>query len=183
MLNKNCNKNLSGGSLASDMVMSNVRSQNNKPYDFIPLVSSGDISSYKGINQTAGNLAKNLIKRHKKIMKKSKSTKSKSTKSKSTKSKSSKSSKSKSSKSKSKPSCISNSKKFKSKIHKNSLKGGGSDWSMSQYSQGPINDNSDLSKFFSSSSPSSKDSLRNPSNLGSAGSENTKDFYGKGYPL
>ena len=63
------------------------------------------------------------------------------------------------------------------------MRGGGSDWAMSQYSQGPLNDNSDLSGYFSKSCPSSKGFLRNPPNLASAGSGAPMDFFGAGSPL
>ena len=84
--------------------------------------------------------------------------------------------------------------KAHSKSHKMSMKkmnqpaememmGGGSDWAASQYSQGPLNDNSDLSGYFSSSRPSTKEFRRNPPNLLSAGSGAPMDFFGSGSPL
>ena len=155
-----CNK-MVGGSLASDMVMSTVQGQHDEPYDFLPSSKCGsDTSAFKGVNQTAGSWAKTMIKRHKKIMRKSKSKSGKTKK---------------------------QTKKHSRRSHKKSsrrhMRGGGSDWAMSQYSQGPLNDNSDFSGYFSKSSPSSKGFLRNPPNLASAGSGAPMDFFGAGSPL
>ena len=161
-----CNK-MVGGSLASDMVMANVQGQQDQPYDFVPSSASCvDTAAYKGVNQTAGSYAKSMIKRHKKMMRKSKSKKSK--------------------RQTKKVVRRSKSKKHSMRRHtksRRSMRGGGSDWAMSQYSQGPLNDNSDLSGYFSSSAPSSKGFLRNPPNLASAGSGAPMDFFGSGAPL
>lgn len=56
--------------------------------------------------------------------------------------------------------------KNKSKHHR----GGGSDWIMSQYSQGPINNPEASTSGFSQSMAASRAELMNPPNLGSAGS-------------
>lgn len=49
-------------------------------------------------------------------------------------------------------------------------RGGGSDWIMSQYSQGPINNPEASTSGFSQSMATARDILMNPPNLGSAGS-------------
>ena len=163
-----CNK-MVGGSLASDMVMENVKSQHDEKYDFLPSSNCGDVSAYKGISQTAGSLAKSMIKRHKKLMRHSKTKKN---------TRSSRDMK------KSKSRRVKKSRKSRKPAKKSmSMMGGGSDWISSQYSQGPLNDDSDFSKYFSSSSPSSKGMLRNPPNLASAGSGAPMDFFGAGSPL
>ena len=65
------------------------------------------------------------------------------------------------------------SKSRKNKTHRNKSKyhrGGGSDWIMSQYSQGPINNPEASTSGFSQSMAASRAELMNPPNLGSAGS-------------
>ena len=169
-----CNK-MVGGSLASDMVMSTVQGQHDEPYDFLPSAECGDTTAFKGVNQTAGSLAKSMIKKHKKMMRNH-------------------SKKSKSKKHSKRRSTPKSHRKSHRKSHKMSMKnisqsgememmGGGSDWAASQYSQGPINNSGDLSSYFSKNKPSSRNSLLNPPNLASAGSGASMDFYGSGYPV
>jgi hypothetical protein len=65
----------------------------------------------------------------------------------------------------------SNRKTRRSTRRSRSMKGGGSDWIMSQYSQGNINaPESDMWKQFSGSAPSARNNLMNPPTLGLAGS-------------
>ena len=169
-----CNK-MVGGSLASDMVMSTVKGQHDEPYDFLPSAECSDTTAFKGVNQTAGSLAKSMIKKHKKMMRNH-------------------SKKSKSKKHSKRRSTPKSHRKSHRKSHKMSMKnmsqpgemqmmGGGSDWVTSQYSQGPINNSGDLSSYFSKNKPSSRNSLLNPPNLASAGSGASMDFYGSGYPV
>ena len=169
-----CNK-MVGGSLASDMVMSTVKGQHDEPYDFLPSAECSDTTAFKGVNQTAGSLAKSMIKKHKKMMRNH-------------------SKKSKSKKHSKRRSTPKSHRKSHRKSHKMSMKnmsqpgemqmmGGGSDWAASQYSQGPINNSGDLSSYFSKNKPSSRNSLLNPPNLASAGSGASMDFYGSGYPV
>jgi hypothetical protein len=190
------NKKMTGGSLASDMVMDTVKGQHDEPYDFLPSANCGsDTSAFKGVNQTAGGLAKSMIKRHRKLMRHSKTKKHSRHNHHNTK-KHSRHHHSKSHR-------RSHNKKTNTTVMKKSatrksqknvmrkmptmkmpmMMGGGSDWMSSQYSQGPLNDNSDLSGYFSTSCPSSKGMLRNPPNLASAGSGAPMDFFGAGSPL
>ena len=179
-----CSK-MVGGSLASDMVMDTVQGQHDEQYDFLPSASCGDTSAFKGVSQTAGGWAKSMIKRHKKIMRKSKKHSRSQRKSK----KHSRSQRKKTHTTimKIPATPFQKSKKIvmpkMPKMPKMPMMGGGSDWISSQYSQGPINDNSDNSGYFSTSRPSSKGMLRNPPNLASAGSGAPMDFFGAGSPL
>ena len=207
-----CNK-MVGGSLASDMVMETVKGQHDEPYDFMPAAECGDVSAYKGVSQTAGGWAKSMIKRHKKIMHHSKKHTKKNSHSKRHSKKHTKKhshSKRQSHNSHRRHSKKTHKTIMKipatpfqksqkivvpviempkmPKIKVPSIKmpkmmGGGSDWISSQYSQGPLNDNSDFSGQFSVSSSSPKNMLRNPPNLASAGSGAPMDFFGAGSPL
>lgn len=82
--------------------------------------------------------------------------------------------KSKRSHSKSHRKSHSKSKRSHRKSHRNNkktMRGGGSDWIMSQYSQGNINaPETDMWKQFSASAPSGRNDLMNPPTLGLAGS-------------
>jgi hypothetical protein len=135
-----------GGSVASDLVNAQLTGQ--AATQVVPegCPIKGNMNSLN-LYQTTGGARR----RHRKGSKKSKSKKSKS--------------KSKSRKSKSR----------KSNNRRRMMRGGGSDWIMSQYSQGNINaPESDMWKQFSASAPSGRDMLMNPPTLGLAGS---------GYPM
>jgi len=177
-----CSQKMTGGSLASDMVMANVNTAADTPYDFLQSAQCDDVKAFKGVNQTAGSMAKKMISHHKKMMKhkKSHSKMSKSRKHKKT-TRNCKKSKNRLSMKKSKRSKMSKMRKM-SKMSMDMM-GGGSDWMTSQYSQGPINNSGDLSNYFSSSKPSARGKLINPPNLLSAGSGAVMDFVGVGSPL
>ena len=65
----------------------------------------------------------------------------------------------------------SNNNKNKNNRRNKTMRGGGSDWIMSQYSQGNINaPESDMWKNFSGAGPSGRNELMNPPTLGLAGS-------------
>ena len=164
------NKNQNGGSPASDMVgaQANQKALTEVVPEGCPL--KGDMNSLNLYQTTGGGSCGGMDNKYKATGGARRRRSSRKTRRSHRKTPRRSHHKSKKSHRKGKKSRKSNNKNKNNRRNK-SMRGGGSDWIMSQYSQGNINaPESDMWKQFSGSAPSARDSLMNPPTLGLAGS-------------